>query len=238
MRLTALRSDILRFIVKAGYQPGDPLPTIREISDQTDTSVAKTRESLEIARALGMVDIKPGRGTRVAQYTFTPAVTLSSLYAIGQDAANFEHLRQMRIALEVTFWEEAVAELTTEDCSDLRNLIEQARAHLEGPSVQIPGTEHRDFHLKMFSRLDNPFVQGVLEAFWIAYDAFGLNLYADLKYHHNVWDYHARIVDALESGDIQRGGELLSEHMNLIRHRPSGSETGVAYDDNPGWEFE
>ena len=77
----------------------------------------------------------------------------------------------------------------------------------------------------LFSRLDNPFVQGVLEAFWQAYEAFGLNHYYDLNYHHSVWNYHERILDAIQSGDFDASRRMLVEHMNLLQQRPTN---GVA----------
>lgn len=223
MRFTALQSEILRFIVENGYHPGDPLPTIQAISKSMDASIAKTRESLEVARALGAVEVKPGRGTRVAEYSFSPAAIISVLYAIGLDGAHFEHLSQMRIALETAFWEEAVSQLTTEDRTTLRGFVTSAQNRLAREPIQVPAEEHRHFHLGLFARLDNPFVQGILESFWEAYNAFGFNLYADLNYHREVWSYHAQMLDALDAGDIEGSRRLLMEHMNLLRHREAAS---------------
>jgi DNA-binding FadR family transcriptional regulator len=219
VRLSAIDNEILRFIVEKGYQPGDPLPTIQEVSAELGVSVAKTRESLEIARTLGILEIKPGRGTRVLDYDFGPAVTLSALYAIGQDSANFAHLRETRNALEIQFWPDALRTLTAEDIATLRTLIEVAERQLDRPPTQVPFTEHRDYHMTFFSRLDNPFVHGVLHAFWEAYEAFGLHLYRDLSYHRTVWSYHRRIVDAIEAGSIDGSRRLLIEHMNLLGKR-------------------
>src|SRR5512141_512433 len=86
LRFSGLQSDILRFIIENGYKPGDKLPTIQTISKTLGISIAKMREELEIARALGIVEVKPGRGTRVLDYDFAPLATLSALYAIGQDS--------------------------------------------------------------------------------------------------------------------------------------------------------
>lgn len=220
MRLSALQSDLLRYIVENGYKPGDLLPTIQEISQSMGVSVAKTREALEIARVLGIVEVKPGRGTRVSDYRFTPAMTLSALYAVGQNPAHFEHMRQMRNALENAFWDEAVRQLTEQDIAVLRRLISAARRLLSHEPAQVPAAEHRAFHLTIFGRLDNPFVLGVLESFWDVYEAFGLNVYMELNYHRKVWDYHERIVDAIEKGDIEASRNLLIEHMSLLQHRP------------------
>lgn len=219
MRLAALQSDILRYIVENGYKPGDLLPTIQQLSQELGASVPKVRESMEIARALGLVDVKPGRGTLVNNYTFTPAATLSVLYAIGQAPESFEHLRMLRTAVEVSFWNEATQKLSRSDHIFLRRLITSALERLGQQPIQVPVIEHRTFHLTIFKHLDNPFVTGILEAFWEAYEAFGLHLYADLNYHRKVWKYHRQIVDAIERGSIEESRQLFIEHTGLLRHR-------------------
>jgi DNA-binding FadR family transcriptional regulator len=219
VRLPALRSDVLRYIVENEYQPGEKLPTIQQISQELGTSVAKTRESLEVARALGAVDIKPGRGTEVAEYRFTPAVSLSALYAIGQDFAKFEELRRARNALEIFFWEDAVRCLDKGKLARLRALVEGANERLARTPLQVPASEHRRFHLLIFAGLNNSFVFGILEAYWDVYEAFGLNMYADLEYLQRVWGYHERMVDAIEAGDIETSRRMLVEHMNLLGDR-------------------
>ena len=45
----------------------------------------------------------------------------------------------------------------------------------------MPFEEHRT--CLAFKHLDNPFVQNILEAYWVAYKAFGVGLYAELSYH-------------------------------------------------------
>jgi DNA-binding GntR family transcriptional regulator len=74
-------------------------------------------------------------------------------------------------------------------------------------------------HLAIFRRLNNPFVQGLLEAYWAAYDAVELNTYADYNYLCSVWRYHEHIVAAIEAGDFAHGKELLREHMGLLTSR-------------------
>jgi len=236
VRLSAIDNEILRFIVEKGYRPGDPLPTIQEVSAELGVSVAKTRESLEIARALGILEIKPGRGTRVLDYDFGPTVALSALYAIGQDGTNFAHLRATRNALEIQFWPDALRTLTSEDIAALRALIGAAERQLDRQSIQVPFTEHRDYHMTIYSRLDNPFVHGVLHAFWEAYEAFGLHLYRDLSYHRTVWDYHRRIVDAIEAGSVDGSRRLLIEHMNLLGAR-ADEDGGKPVETEPSGSF-
>ena len=72
----------------------------------------------------------------------------------------------------------------------------------------------------IFKRLDNMFVQALLQAYWSAYEAVGLDLYADYSYLHEVWTYHERIVDAIEADDAAAGHRALLEHFELLQSRP------------------
>jgi DNA-binding FadR family transcriptional regulator len=90
---------------------------------------------------------------------------------------------------------------------------------LRGTPVQIPQVEHRELHLYIFRRLDNPFVIGILEAYWDAYEEVGLNLYADYEYLEEVWKYHEKMVEAICAGEIEIGFNAFLEHADLLYHR-------------------
>lgn len=225
-----LDSDLLRYIVAQNFKPGDRLPSTDEISEKLGVSVGKVREQLEVARSLGLVEVKPKIGIRLAEFTFRPAVRFSLMYALASRSADFEAFSIVRNHLEAAFWHEAVARLTADDHAHLQDLITRAHAKLNGRPIQIPHAEHRDLHLTIFSRLENPFVAGLLEAYWDAYEAVGLSMYSDYQYLQEVWDYHARIVDALVAGDVDEGHALLIQHTNLLRQLQSlaGRPDGMA----------
>ena len=67
---------------------------------------------------------------------------------------------------------------------------------------------------------ENPFVSGILEAYWEAYEAVGLNLYADYSYLEQVWNYHRQMVDSICNGDFDAGYQALVEHKDMLYHRP------------------
>jgi len=214
--LSRIDSEFLRYLLTHAAEPGTRLPPIEEISRESGVSVGKLREQLEVARALGLVDARPGRGIQTLPYDFLPAVRLSLLVALALDQQLFRAFSALRIHLETAFWDEAVVLLTDEDKEHLQQLVASAWAKLNQERAQIPHPEHREFHLTIFSRLENPFVQGLLRAYWEAYEAVDLSTYADYSYLQTVWDYHDRIARAIRAGDYAAGKELLSEHMLLI----------------------
>jgi DNA-binding FadR family transcriptional regulator len=219
-----LDADILQYIIEHQVRPGERLPTIAELSAELGVSISKIREELEVARTLGLVQIKPRTGTLVQDFDFAPAVTLSVLYAIGLNRAHFHDFSKLRNSVELAFWVEAVEQLTPEDIASLRHLVSCAYEKLNHVPIEVPFEDHRDLHLTFFKHLENPFVQGVLRAYWAAYKAFGLALYAELAYHRKVWMYHERMVEHVARGEFEAGRQALEEHMTLLRYRSGVDE--------------
>jgi DNA-binding FadR family transcriptional regulator len=209
-------SEFLQYLLRNTDSPGGHLPSLSQISAETGVSVGKLREQLQVARMLGWVEISPRRGIHLLPYNFLPAVRLSLMMALSLDRDAFHQFSVLRIHLETAFWDEAVGLLTEADRSDLLELVEHARLKLGQDRIQIPHQEHRAFHLMIYRRLNNPFVLGLLEAYWDSYEAVELNTYADYGYLQEVWSYHARIAEALARGDHALGKQLLIAHMALI----------------------
>ncbi len=215
-----LVSDILDYIVRHQLQPGDRLPTIPELSQELEVSVSKVREELAVARSLGLVQIKPRTGTQIQPYDFGPAASLSVIYALGLNQKHFYDFARLRTSVELGFWYDAVSRLAACEITELRALVDAALAKLNHSPIEVPFQEHRQLHLTFFKHIENPFVQGILEAYWDAYKAFGLALFAELSYHREVWDYHARMVECVAQGDFDGGYRALRKHMTLLRYRP------------------
>jgi DNA-binding FadR family transcriptional regulator len=223
-----LSSDFLDFL-SSTYCPeeqSDRLPSLGEISKQLDISVSTLREQMEVARAMGLVEARPRTGLRRLPYSFFPSVIQTLQYAISLKQDYFWQFSELRNHIESAYWYEAVNTLTSDDQEILKGLIERAWEKLHGSPIRIPQTEHRELHLTIYRRLENPFVLGILEAYWDAYEAVGLNLYTDYFYLEEVWNYHQCMVDAIRNGDPDEGYKALIEHTDLIRHRAIAGENG------------
>lgn len=234
-------SAILRYIIEHQVRPGDRLPTINDLSKELGISVSKVREDLEVVRALGLVQVRPRSGMQVQPFDFGPAATLSVLYALGQDRESFHDFAKIRKSIELAFWDEAVRQLTAEDIVILRECVDSAHCKLTQVPIHVPFEEHRTLHLTLFRHLTNPFVQGLLQAYWTAYQAYGLALYADISYHRDLWRYHEQIVECVASGDYEGGRTALADHMSLLRHvgdaEPSNDHEAKAVDETPIYHF-
>lgn len=212
-------SEFLQYLLEHKAVPGERLPSLTEMSGEIGVSVGKLREQFEVGRALGLVEASPRRGITRTCYDFSPPVRLSLLMALALDHRHFDAFSSLRAHLESAYWEEAVQMLTDIEKGHLQQLVSNAMEQLHQPRIQIPHANHRELHLTIFSRLENPFVTGLLKAYWDAYEAVELNTYADYGYLLKVWQYHERIVEAICQNEVAEGKQLLIEHMGLLSNR-------------------
>jgi len=236
------QSEFLNYLAQAGLPAGERLPPLPEMARKLGVSVGKLREQLEVARALGLVEVRPKTGIRALPFSAFPGLWVSLRYALSSDPAAFEQFEALRHHVEASFFHEAVLllqpidlrhlerlvskaweRLRGEPIHDLRHLerlVSKAWERLRGEPIQIPHAEHRELHLAIYSRLNNPFVHGILEAYWEAYETAGLNVYSDYAYLHEVWTYHERVVTGIANGNYDNAYSALVEHTGLVRNRP------------------
>jgi len=212
-------SEFMHFL--ASHQEAERgLPALTELSHELRISVAALREQLEVARALGLVEVKPRTGMRRKPYEFASTIRQSLGYSLMLHGGYFQKYSELRNHVEAAYWDEAVKKLTKDDKKELKLLASRAHEKLLSTPVQVPHEEHRALHLMIYSRLNNPFVIGILEAYWEAYESVGLNIYAgSINYLHKVWDYHNQMVESICNGNYQAGREALITHVDLLLQR-------------------
>jgi len=218
-------SNLSEFLKYLAAQPDDGrrIPTLADLSHDLGISTATLREQLEVARMMGIVEVRPKTGIRKLNYRFRPAVATSVAYAISQDSANFSLFSDLRKHLEAAYFIEAAQSLTSLEIAALQKVVEKAGEKIKGSTFQLPNSEHREFHLMVYQHIGNPFVMGILESYWDLYRASGLEMYPDIDYLQRIWQYHARIADLIKSRDYVQGLNVLLEHMELIKQREKPS---------------
>jgi len=209
-------SKFISYLLQNSSTDKEKLPAIKDLSAELGISISTLREQLEVAKALGLVDVRPRLGIRPLPFSFRPAVDASLSFAIQHDRAYFDAFVDLRRHLEYAYFSQAVDLLEEVDHQELLRLVDSAWKKLRGRPVRIPHLEHRQLHLTFFKRINNIFITGLLEAYWDAYEAVGLNVYTDLEYLEQVWTYHEQLVETAIIKDKSRGLKILREHFELM----------------------
>ncbi|MPN26892.1 hypothetical protein SDC9_174318 [bioreactor metagenome] len=114
---------------------------------------------------------------------------------------------------------ESVKLMTPEDKNEMEAIVARAEDKLSRRPAVIPTQEHHDFHMLIYKRLENPFVIGLLEAYWELYKAAGFEIYPDMDYVHRIWQYHRKSVELIKAQNYEEAHRSLMEHMELITLR-------------------
>lgn len=70
-------SEFLRYLAEH-QEAENGLPALNELSREMGVGIAALRGQFEVARSLGLVEVKPRTGMRRKPYNFAPAVLKSS----------------------------------------------------------------------------------------------------------------------------------------------------------------
>ena len=212
----AEKNELLTYLAKSVVEK-TPVPSIPELSQQLGISTASVREQLEVARRLGVVDVKPKVGIQPRDFTLSEPLTTALSYGMAVDSTLFDQFSDLRKHLESSYWFESVSKLTHADIDHLQDLVNQALERIQNQPMQSPEKEHREFHLTCFRRLENPAVISLLEVYWDVYHKTGVTLLMDRDYLVSVWHYHQLMVDALRDREFEKGYQALLAHMDLVK---------------------
>src|SRR5688572_2691514 len=151
-RSSSLSSQIVAAVRDALFarkiRPGDFLGTEKELAAQHGVSRIVARDALRTLEALGIVEIKMGKGggARIAAgnpQLFAEALAVQ-LDLTGVSAAEIMDAQR---AIECLAAELAAENATDEDLARLRDLVAQAEAHIDDNSLYTQLS--RDFHLAL-----------------------------------------------------------------------------------------
>jgi DNA-binding FadR family transcriptional regulator len=225
--LSNKQSAFIEYLLSFAQEDKNNIPPIKRIGQELGLSTPCVREQMELARNLGLIKVQPRKGISILPYDFSPAVVKSLYYAIKSNIDYFHQYSILRNQLEKSFFIESAKMLDYSDIYAIQSIVQRAINKLKGNQIQIPNQEHRCFHLKIYCKLKNVFVKGLLKSYWDMYELVGLDNFTDLSYLEKVWDYHGRIIMMISNGEYKKAYELLAEHINLIYQREDPNLTAV-----------
>lgn len=133
-----LVEKIADIIIKGELMPGDKLPTERELAAQAKVSKSAVHLAIADLERMGFVETNQRHGTYVADFSRTGNIeTLNMIIRISGESFSGRRVRdmlEMRTALEGKAFE-LLAERSDCDFSELREIVAQADAYVQGERV-------------------------------------------------------------------------------------------------------
>lgn len=213
-------ADVRAALFARRLRPGDALGTEKEIAARFGVSRIVARDALRTLQALGIAEIRMGRGggARVAQGNprlFAEALAVQ-LELVGVGAGEVLDVQR---AVETLSAELAAEYGTPADHARLRRLIAEAEAQLG----DVAGFTRscRDFHLAVAEASHNRVLTVQLVSLeHVAWPARNRTLTPAVA--RRVLDVHRQLAGLIEMRDGAGARRLMDEHVRMIRSRRVG----------------
>lgn len=214
---------IRRAIEKRALQPGDRLPPERELAQQLRMSRATVRSAIGYLAAMGVLKIRHGVGTYVAEGP--PEIGRSSFVMMGA-LHGFQpwQMFETRIILEGSLAALAAERGTEGDFAALAEEVAELYATCDDPQEYL--IHDVQFHRLIARASGNPILGGLMETVVTAlYDARRKTVeYAvDLRESAEI---HREIYRAVRSRQAARARELMEKHLREAEAAQLNEMTG------------
>jgi DNA-binding FadR family transcriptional regulator len=205
-----VQQRIKQYILSNALQWGDRLPTETEFADMLHVSRNVVREAMKGLETIGVIEIRRGAGTRVAQFDAKEYLDHFAYNLIVQ-GISLRELWVVRGRLEIAFVEEAASAIGEDDLAELDRILGEMETSL-ATGLSTPSLGLR-IHQVMFRCLDNRVLNGLLDAFAKLWAQVGKDIFASYSHELLTEDLaaHRRIVQALRCHDALAARKVLEE---------------------------
>ncbi|MGP0170462.1 GntR family transcriptional regulator [Pseudomonas sp. NCHU5208] len=191
-----LYQRIRESLLAGRFQPGERLK-IRDLAAQWGTSPMPVRAALQRLVAEGALEGEQQRSVRV------PAMTRE----------RYEHLFQVRLALEGLAVELATPRMSADDLALLRDCVQRMDAAIERRQVQDYLDANSQFHLHLYAVCGNPVLLRSIESLWLQIGPFLNRLFTEADLSLRLNDFHEEAFAALEAGDAKGARQALEQDL-------------------------
>ncbi|MGD9567655.1 MAG: FadR/GntR family transcriptional regulator [Sedimentibacter sp.] len=200
-------------------KPGDKLPSEMEISQSLGVSRGSVREAMKILSAYGIVSIKRGDGTYVADNTegilFDPL--LFRLIVNSNDVNDSKELREM---IELGIIKLAIENATEEDIKRLEEVHDKTFKMVNNNLMNAEAIIETElmFHTALGKATGNKMVQAIYN---FVMELYVPNIYKDIdnnRFGEEALECHKPIIDAIKNRDLITGEEAIKHSVDVWKY--------------------
>jgi GntR family transcriptional repressor for pyruvate dehydrogenase complex len=211
-------SGIINYLQERRLQPGDRLPSERDLAERLGVGRSAVREALATLVTLRMVESRRNSGIYLRHVTressFEAMVMLADMGATPTPTEIAETM-EVRAHLETLTVRLACERRNDEDLQRLDAVMARTDAVLaEGGNISQQDT---DFHIALVDAAHNSVLVRVLNAFYCFTARRREMLFNDHAHGKASAREHARLIEHVRNRDAEKAEALILRHMNRAR---------------------
>ncbi|TDL32652.1 FadR family transcriptional regulator [Jeotgalibacillus sp. S-D1] len=201
--------EIERLIEKGAFEPGEKLPSVRELCESLGVGRSAVRDAITTLSGRGIVHVKQGEGTYISE--FDPSKLFNQRLMLPSSKDIIE-LFQVRKILETGIAEKAAIHRSMEDLQKMEEcLLKQSVNNWESDL---------HFHLAMARSTGNEiliqFMQFISDATKKSMMDFHHYIQQNSSTVDKIQQQHQQIYEAIKNKESVHAHRLMKEHLNFV----------------------
>lgn len=203
-------------IIDKTFQPGQKLPTEKEMCEMFAVSRTALREALQMLSARGLINVRKGSGTYIEDYHPDHVIKPMHLYLqLNLDKNYLGHIVNVRKMIEPSIAKLAAKNRTEIDINKFeKNLADLAKC--ADDDFKKEGLLDRDFHMLIANARGNPMIPMMVEPIFQIMPRIKMLIYAEVDVAKKAaLTYHTKIFEMIKIQDEQGAYDEMTKHIKI-----------------------
>ncbi|WGL52474.1 FadR/GntR family transcriptional regulator [Nocardioides sp. BP30] len=218
-RVSQVIVDQIKVLIRDGrLQPGDRLPSERELCQRFGVSRVTVREALRVLEASGLLAIRVG--AHGGAFLTTPSAErlgegLADLISLAPLTAT--NVTEARIVVELGVLPLAVERATEEDIDALFAMVEDGERAVESGTYNVEMSAA--FHIRVAECTHNPAIEMLMQSFHGPMRMSIEESHAAAPMGPRGVEEHRELAEAIKQRDVAAAREVMTTHLDRTAQR-------------------
>ena len=210
-----LIARLVGFLLMRKYDPGERVPSERELALRFKVGRGNIREALSYLEALGIVARRAKSGLFMAnEAASVEALAFFAQLGIPLDPVDVQHSVEMRRIHEIAAIQLACERATLKNFDAMRAILKTAEAKI---ARQEPiNEEDRDFHLEIIKATQNGVFHRIVKIFYLMTEKRRLIYFQNPQRCQASHAEHVQIFEAIATRDRATALDLIHSHLQGV----------------------
>ena len=189
---TEIIDSVLKMISDGDWEPGDKLPSQRELANQMDVSMASLREALYSLQAIGVLEMRHGSGTFISRNTINLGEKIVEL-SILLGHLDIKKFFEAREVIETGLAALAAEHATDDQINVLFKILNEQIAAFDFKNEAYLHDLDLDFHQQLADMANNKILSEINDILMKNLD----KLFRILPLSRTGWAIHRKVAEAI-----------------------------------------
>jgi GntR family transcriptional regulator, transcriptional repressor for pyruvate dehydrogenase complex len=211
-------------VLAGKIQPGERLPSERELQSLFKTGRGVIREALQVLKHKGLIEIHKGaKGGAVVKNMEVVSIGESFALFLKQNHTDPMQLVEFRESMDYVITDLAIAKSSDEQKRDLVALTETLAASAGADADLMKLAElDRELNLHLARMTRNPIFEWIMQAMQIGFSSMDNALYEDAQYRRYAVENWLNTAREIMAHDPIRAKSCISFHYIILRQKLEG----------------